>query len=246
MNRLFEVKIADIPVVYNFRNRKTAKYFAGSIHLSNSETYDIMMNETEFQFFRNIHPIDVSDEYVEYKGLIDLTSKKLLNYNCCIFHAVSFIWKDKAWLLTGKSGIGKTTQFINWNRIYPNEISIISGDMPILDFRKKNILVHPSPWNGKERMRGLSSAELGGIIFLDQYDKNSIELTSKNDSIISLFHQFAVIPEKETEILIISNMIQRIIKDVQIWLFSNNGSDDSSRLLRNTILKYLERKNRIE
>ena len=246
MKRLFEIKYAGLPVIYKLRNKKTSQFFTGFIHLSESDVFDILMTNDEFNFFRKIHSEDISDEYVEYKGLLYLTAKKLLVYNCCIFHAVSFIWKEKAWLLTGKSGIGKTTQYLNWNKFFPNEISMISGDMPVLDFNGNKILVHPSPWNGKERIRGKASAELGGIIFLEQNIQNSIEYNGVNDSIISLFHQFSVFPENEEEICALAKMVQNIIENVPVWIFSNDGSSNSSVLLRKTILECVEKENQIK
>ena len=245
MSRIFEVNYAGIPVRYQFRNGRTAPYFARGIHLSESEIYDIKMNDEEFAFFRSIHPDDVPDEYVEYKGLIYLTSRWLLSNQCCVFHATSFYWKNKAWLLTGKSGIGKTTQFMNWNRIFPDEIVMISGDMPVLDFRSDKIFVHPSPWNGKEGMYGNDSAELGGIVILKQKEYNTVEYAEMRYSIQLLYRQFAFYPKNEEEIHSIAGMVQRMIEEVPIWISANDGSEDSTRLLRDTLLVYLEKENRI-
>ena len=245
MSRIFEVNYAGIPVRYQFRNGRTAPYFARGIHLSESETFDIRMNDEEFAFFRNIHPEDTPDEYVEYKGLIYLTSRWLLSKQCCIFHATSFYWKDKAWLLTGKSGVGKTTQYMNWNRVFPNEISMISGDMPVLDFRGDCIFVHPSPWNGKEGIYGTVSAELGGIVILKQADYNTVENTETKYGIQTLYRQYAIYPENEKEIHSIAALVQRMMEEIPVWICANNGSEESTCLLRDTLLEYLKKENRI-
>ena len=204
--------------------------------MSESDTYDILMSDEEFAFYRDIHPEEIPDEYVEYKGLIYLIPNQ-----CCIFHATSFYWKDKAWLLTGRSGIGKTTQYTNWNRVFPEEITMISGDMPLLDFRQNCIVVHPSPWNGKEGIYGTVSAELGGIVILKQESYNAVEQAEMKFVIQVLFRQFAIYPEEEKEIHSIAGMVQRMIKEVPILVMANDGSEDSTRLLRKTLLQYTEK-----
>lgn len=49
---------------------------------------------------------------------------------------------------------------------------ILNGDKPLLEFRKDGILVHPSPWRGKEGLGSLDAAPLGGIILLEQSEEN--------------------------------------------------------------------------
>ena len=230
-------------VRYQFRYKKTARYFGKYIRVSKTDKYDIRINDDEFKLFRNTHPEDIPDDYVEYKGLIYLTSRKLILSNCCIFHAVSFYWKEKAWLLTGNSGIGKTTQFMNWNGIFPNEITMISGDMPLLDFTGDYILVHPSPWNGKERIQGSISAKLGGVFVLRQSENNTVMHAEIKNAILSVFSQFAIIPEKEREIRILAEMTEKTIEKVPIWIFANDGSENSTLMLRDYILEYVEKEN---
>ncbi|MBQ6217779.1 MAG: hypothetical protein IJI66_14375 [Erysipelotrichaceae bacterium] len=208
--------------------------------MSESEDDDIFMNDAWFDRFRKVHPDDVPDDYVEYKGLLYLTAAYLLSYGCTIFHSVSFVWKEKAWLLAGKSGVGKTTQYLNWKKLFPKEIRMISGDMPILDFRKGRIMVCPSPWNGKENFKGASPCELGGIVFLKQGKENVFHEADQCESILTLFHQFCPIPENKEEIRILALMVERIEKEVPLWTFVNDGTQESLKVLRSAILDYLE------
>ena len=56
-----------------------------------------------------------------------------------------------------------------------------------------------------------------------------------------LFRQFAIYPEEEKEIHSIAGMVQRMIKEVPILVMANDGSEDSTRLLRKTLLQYTEK-----
>lgn len=237
-SRIFEVNFADIPVRYQFRKTAAARNFARHIHLSQAETFNIRMNDDEFRLFRSVHADDIPDEYVEYKGLLYLTALYLLEYQCCIMHAVAFLWRGKAWLLTAESGTGKTTQYLNWTRLFPDEIEMISGDMPVLDFRTDKIIVHPSPWNGKENIGSSVSGELGGIVILKQGSDNRIKDTDTEEGILTLFRQFTALPETATQIHALAGMVERIMADVPIWSFTNTGTDTSTCILRESLLEY--------
>lgn len=243
MKRVFSVTYAGHEIRYCFRFKTTPQYFARHISLSNSKTPDVSITEEQFNYFRKIHSAEYSDEYVEYKGLLYLTANELLKYRCCIFHSVSFIWNKKAWLLTADSGTGKTTQYMNWIQKYPDEIQMISGDMPVLDFFNNRIVVHPSPWNGKEKIGNSVSAELGGIIILKQDHTNTIQPADKKTSILTLFRQFIASPETEEDIYTLSKMIETIILNVPIWVFFNTGSIDSTILMRKTLEEYISQEN---
>ena len=246
MNRIFEVNYSGFPIRYLFRKNSTARYFSQHVYLSKSESFDIHMNDDEFAVFRDMHPDEISDDYVEYKGLIYLTAKKLLEEKRCIFHSVSFVWNDKAWLLTGKSGEGKTTQYLNWNKLFPEEITMISGDMPLLYCRKDRIIVYPSPWNGKENYKSDLSAELGGIVLLKQDNENRFVEAELKEKIQTLYRQFAVAPSCEKEIHTIASMVQTMIETVPVWIFTNNGTEESTCILRNELIKYLDKEERSE
>ena len=98
----------------------------------------------------------------EYKSLIGLVSDKLMLSDRLIFHSVAFALRGRAWLLTAPSGTGKTTQYMNLKKLYGDEIRIICGDNPVLHFMQDGtIMVHPSPWKGKEKLGSNLTAPLG-------------------------------------------------------------------------------------
>lgn len=181
-------------------------------------------------------PEDATDSFAEYRCLILLSARLLLRYRCCIFHAAAFRWRDRAWLLTASPGTGKTTQYLNWQRMFPGEIQMISGDMPILESREDgSVWVHPSSWNGKEKLRGAESAPLGGLVLLEQGKDDRIVSLSAQEGLVPLLQQFMVFPETEEEILRIAGLLERMLLTAPHWKMVNRGGDASTRLLRETL-----------
>ncbi len=185
---------------------------------------------------------DSSDAYVEYRCFIGLSSRWLLRFHACVFHAVAFSWRGRAWLVAAPSGIGKTTQYLNWQRLFPGEIQMISGDMPILEaVDGEHILIHPSSWNGKENLYGASAAPLGGLVYLVQGNEDKMLPFPPKEAVIPLLRQFMVLPETEQEALQLASLLEKVFQTVPCRQFINRGGDESTVLLRDTLSGFLDR-----
>ena len=178
--------------------------------------------------------------YAEYSLLSCHTSEYLMDYQRFVFHAVAMRWHDKAWLITAPPGIGKSTQYKNLKELYPEEISIINGDRPILQILDDGgIMVHPSPWNGKENWCGAEAAPLAGIIFL-KHGENVIEPVSPkamaNSTFFSIFQSF----DTGEVIQKAAKLAQQLLKSVPLWQLTNRGDLASSALIYDVMKKTIK------
>ena len=80
-------------------------------------------------------------ESVEDLELCAKACAALLPHGRAIIHAVCFVWCGKAWLICAPSGVGKTTHYKQWKRLFPNEVEMLNGDKPVLKFEKQYITV---------------------------------------------------------------------------------------------------------
>jgi len=238
MATVYQAEYAGHPVRYAFRYPKTREYFRAWLKPVSGEDYDAMATPEEILLAHDLMQVGNAEDYAEYKALIGPASHVLLRSGCCIFHAVAFLWKGKAWLLTAPSGTGKSTQFFNWRRLFPTEIVMICGDHPVLEQRADgSVWVHPTHWNGKESMGSTAFAPLGGIVVLEQAGENRMERMTAHEALIPVLHEFCAMPETEEEIRTIFGLLDRMLGDHPVWKLSNLGDDASTRLLRETILK---------
>ena len=173
--------------------------------------------------------------------MIGLTAKELLKYDCSIFHCVSLSWKGKAFLLTAPSGTGKTTQYLNWQRLFPSEITMICGDMPVLERREDgSVWAHPSSWNGKEKIGSRLCAPVAGIVLLEQGKENHILPLSSRDAVMPFFEQFVVRPDTEEQIRALARLMDQMLRNIPCFKFVNLGDDASTTLLRETLAPLAE------
>ena len=236
--RIYQTEYAGHPVRYRFLVPITRLRFGSWARPAKGEDCDVFVTPERLKLARELLQEDYTDNYVEFRTQTELSSHHLLQYGCCFFHAVSFCWQGRAFLLTAPSGTGKTTQFLNWQRLHPGEITMICGDMPVLERRDDGtIWVHPSPWNGKEDLgdRHHPPAPLAGIVLLEQGQDNTIAPLPVREAIPALFPQFIVQPNTEAEILALTGLMDQMLRTVPVRKLTNRGDDASTELLRQTL-----------
>lgn len=203
------------------------------------EEYDIMSPLDYMEELRPFYPESQEDAYVEYKSLINLSSLALLKEKSVFFHAVAFRYHGKAVLFTGKSGSGKTTQYKKWKTHFKNEVEMICGDMPCLEVNGEEIEVFPSPWNGKERIKGHVSAPLGAVIFLEQSDHNEIFSLPVREALPMLFNQFAVGAGTDEEIRSLAVIADILLRKYPVLKLKNKADDEALQMTVSVLGEYL-------
>ncbi len=88
-------------------------------------------------------------------------------------HSASLLYKDRAWLFSGHSGMGKSTHTNLWKELY--EISLLNGDLNLLAIENGQPVVHGIPWCGTSEICTTETYCLGGIILLNQAPTDEIE-----------------------------------------------------------------------
>ena len=128
-------------------------------------------------------------------------------------HSASLLYKDKAWLFSGHSGMGKSTHTNLWKEIY--DISLINGDLNLLAFENGQPVVHGIPWCGTSGICTTKTVPLGGIILLNQAPTDRIEELSEDKKQL-LISQRLISPTWTLELFernmeIVENIISEIL-----------------------------------
>ena len=239
------IQIAGIECRVVFRFPETVQFFGSYIQGTSEDGLNaISVKDYEFEDWKNLG--NEVNPHGEYSLLSLQTSEALFEHQRFIFHAVAFRWNDRAWLLTGQPGVGKSTQYKNLKELYPEEISIINGDRPVLQILDDGgIMVHPSPWNGKENWCGAEAAPLAGIIYLKQGKENTIRTLTAQEAAVrtlsSVFHSY----ENEDVVKKAAKMASTLLKHTPLWLLTNKGDLESSALLLDTLKDCEKQKNNV-
>ena len=237
----YRIALCGRTIRYMFNHPGTREHFGRYIMETNDNSYDIRLTEEFIRESRWVVNGPASDDFLEFQSLMLATGDYLLRYKCTLFHCISFIWNDVAWLMTAPSVTGKTTQLINWMNLYTDESRIINGDKAGIECRKDgSVYVYSSPWRGKEKFGFRNRCEkLGGIILLKQGTINSVTRLTPSESACPLFVEFISYPETERQILVQRDIVEQMIDAVPVWKFINTGDEASTVYLHDTLEKYL-------
>lgn len=250
-NRKFSILAGDMVISCNTLFPETIKYFQKFLITDiNSALARVQIQEEDWLYYRKLGMEACAR--TEFNMLTSTIADFLMDYDRCIMHGVAVTYDSSAWLITAPSGVGKSTQARFLKELCPEEFGVICGDRPILEFcfpstttetgigskdenTKNIIIVHPSPWNGKENWYGTKCAPLAGVISLKRGDTNKIEPLSLQDGIISVYPQIIQTGKKPEKIIQAAEYLTKIFKTIPCWNLTSNTVPDSTRLLLSVI-----------
>lgn len=91
-------------------------------------------------------------------------------------HSASLLYRDRLWLFSGHSGMGKSTHTNLWKELYSTPL--INGDLNLLATENGQPVVHGIPWCGTSGIYDSNTYPLGGIILLNKAPENFTEQLS--------------------------------------------------------------------
>lgn len=105
--------------------------------------------------------------------------------------------------------------------------------------KNEPIIVHPSPWNGKENWYGAAAAPLGGIILLVRGETNAITPLSTRQAVVPLYKAFIHSGRDAEKIKRIAYFEEIILNHVNIWMLTSSEVPQSTELLLKTVFPKL-------
>lgn len=173
-----------------------------------------------------------SMETAEYNCLMTVTADFMAERGRALFHGVAFLYGQDAYILTAPSGTGKSTQFRNLRQLYGDRFRIINGDKPLLGLGPDGqIIVYPSPWNGKEHWGSTKQGLLKGLYLLEQGQENRLEAMDGREAAVKILEQFFYTAPTRQSVHTICRISDIMLKRIPLYHFVNKGDFESSTML---------------
>ena len=231
-----QISLGGIPLCCALRFAETAACFRNYLTQLPSADPPVAVPEPEWAYWESTG--QRPSPYLEYSSLTGCCSDALLQHDRCAFHAVALRFRGRAWLISAPSGVGKTTQLLTLQKLYPGEFSVICGDRPILTLdSEQGPFVSPSPWNGKEGYHGAQGAPLGGLILLRRGEENAVLPLAPHEAAIPVFLSVIHTGETETVIRRAASFADRLLRRTPVWLMKSRDIEPSAALLYETVFK---------
>lgn len=269
MEQIIDVTLAGLTFTCALKFPETAVFPKPDLSATHVKTKPVCLTPEDWSWYCSLG--SVASPQSEYSLLTAPFSDALMDFDRLIIHGVALRWHDKAWLICGFSGVGKSTQARCLKELRPGEFSVICGDRPILEFRNSErseasapsvaahsvrqeshplagnvslqptdevhneIIVHPSPWNGKENWYGAEAAPLAGLILLERGEENRLDFLTEREAAIPVYTQVIQTTALEKRICQSAALITRLLKTVPVWRLTTHQVPDSTKLLLETV-----------
>ena len=232
----FKIKIANKVLEINAFNESTKRY-CGKFLSEEQVNYVITMSEEDL---KNESTNSV-DGHVYVNEEISALYRKIANLfvedGIIVFHGSSFMINGNAYILTARSGVGKSTHARLLKEYLGEEMTYINDDKPLVDVKGEKIIVYSSPWNGKERRGNNISAPLKGVIFLDRgIDNTYRKIINKEEIYIRLLSQIYLPKEKDKREKALQ-IIDIILEKINFYQINVNTDISAAKMTYERIIK---------
>ena len=233
----FKIKIADVVLEINAFN-ETTKSYCGDFLSDEKSQYVITLSEedlkNEVTESNNGHVYVNEEISALYRKIADL----LIENDIIVFHGSSFKVKDNGFIVTARSGVGKSTHVRLLSQYLGNDFAYINDDKPLLR-AKDDLVIYSNPWNGKERRGNNNSASLKAVLFLNRGDNTYKKLDNKEEVYFKLLSQIYLPRDKakrEKALKIIDILLKRInFYEINVNMDISSAEMTSERIIKNEI-----------
>ena len=233
----FKIKIANIVIEINAFNETTKRYCSDFL-CDEKPSYVITM--TEYDLKNEVTESNNGHVYVneEISALYRKIADLFIEHNIVVVHGSSFKVEDNGFIVTARSGVGKSTHVRLLEQCLGNDFVYINDDKPLLEVSNE-LTLYSSPWNGKERRGNNNSAPLKAIIFLNRGNNTYRKLDNKEEVYFKLLSQVYLPKDKEKRekaLKIIDILLKRInFYEINVNMDISAGEMTVERIIKNEI-----------
>lgn len=160
-----------------FKNSNSAVIFINPDEIPDADTYDVKLFEHEIE--------DTTGPELLLYSIRDAFFFQALKFGRIAVHSSSIIYKNKTFLFSAPSGVGKTTHINQWDAANIDH-QIFNGDVCMCYLKDGIPYAGGLPWSGTSESYTNKNIPLGGVTFLKQGCNNEIRQLKLSDAALNL------------------------------------------------------------
>ena len=195
----------------------------------------IEVNEADLEAERAVSEYDFPNSYLESICAYRKLAVQLPLHNALLLHGVVISCGGKGIAFVARSGVGKTTHTMLWQKNFEGEMVIINGDKPIIRFIDGVPFAYGTPWAGKEGIQVNDKVELTDICFIERDENNSTTLIEDKSEYFNLFMNQVLRPADPIAAMNTLELLDNLISKCNFWSIKCNISDEAAIIAHNAI-----------
>lgn len=231
----FKIKIANIVLLINAFNETTKRYCKDFL-VDENHDYEITLKEEDLKnevLEGNNGHVYVNEEISAlYRKIADLFVER----NIVVFHGSSFKVNNYGFIVTARSGVGKSTHVNLLEQYIGDNFEYINDDKPLVEVND-DVIIYSSPWNGKERRGNNTYAPLKAVFFLNRAIENTYKpIINKEEIYIRLLSQI-YLPKEKSKREKALKIIDILLKKINFYEINVNKEIESAKMTYEEIIK---------
>ena len=152
----------------------------------------------------------------EYMVLCDQFYKRLLRFDGMLLHASAVEYKNRAYLFSANSGIGKSTHTHLWLK-YVKGTEILNDDKPAIRRIDNDFFAFGTPFSGKTDETKTTGAKIAAITFIERSTENKIIKLSSAEALPLIMGQTVRPSTSREHMEILLGFLDGLLKSVPIY-----------------------------
>ena len=230
----FKIRIANKVLSINAFFESTKRYCVDFLSDEDSD-YEITLTkedlENEASNSENGHVYVNEEVSALYRKIADL----LVEDNIIVFHGSSFKVDNAGFIVTARSGVGKSTHVNLLKQYLGDKLIYINDDKPLVSIDEK-IMIYSSPWNGKERRGNNTFATFKAVLFLNRGQDNTCRRIAPQEAYFTLLSQIYLPKGKEKREKALK-IIDIILKNISFYEINVNQDIAAAKMTYERIIK---------
>ncbi len=154
-----------------------------------------------------------------------------------MLHSSSILYRDRAWLFSASSGIGKSTHTGLWHSLFGTPV--LNGDLNLFTFRDEVPVIMGTPWCGTSGICDPGTYRLGGIIMLKRAVHDYTELLAPDSQRLLILQRLISPAWNELQIKLSLNIIDRTADSVLCCRLNCTKNENAAICMKERIDHYL-------
>ena len=232
----FHLTIVNKVLKINAFNESTKRYCKDFL-TDEEPDYEIILTEEDLKnesFNSNNGQVYVNEEISAlYRKIADL----LVEDSIIVFHSSAISVDGNGFLITARSGVGKSTHSKLLEQYIGDSFKYINDDKPLLKVDADSVAIYSTPWNGKERRGNNISAPLKAIIFLNRGLINTYrKIDNKEEIYIKMLSQI-YLPKEKSKREKALKIADTLLKKVNFYEINVTKDVESAKMTYEEIIK---------
>ncbi|MDY3929790.1 MAG: hypothetical protein SOZ34_10575 [Clostridia bacterium] len=147
-------------------------------------------------------------------------------YDGMFIHSAVVSLDNNGYMFLGKSGAGKTTHAMLWEKYFDARAEIINGDKPIIRFLNNSVYAYGNPWGGKEGKHKNKCVKLKCGCFIVQSSVNRIRKLTSEETFRLILNSVAIPDEAELKIKFY-DLLDKLLQTIPFYVMECDISDNA-------------------